>query len=71
MNLMRDSDYICVRSKKKRSRGKPWYVLISFNDGFHDITFIDQGSCMKKFNILFEIAKREGSDRYIIQGVYY
>ncbi|MDR1891100.1 MAG: hypothetical protein LBQ23_02870 [Puniceicoccales bacterium] len=74
LNCMRDSDYICVRSRKKRSGGRPWYVLVSFNGGFlefkgkkHGIAFVDQRSAMKKLDTLLEIARREGSDLYIIR----
>ncbi|MDR2776570.1 MAG: hypothetical protein LBB17_00790 [Puniceicoccales bacterium] len=74
LGLMRDSDYILIRHKKKGSNRKSWYVVISFNGGFlefkgkkHGIVFIEKECALKKLNILLKKAKLSGSDLYIMR----
>jgi hypothetical protein len=74
LGLMRDSDYILIRCKKKESSKKSWYVVTSFNGGFlefkgkkHGIVFIEKESALKKLDTLLKRAELSGSDLYVMR----
>ncbi|MDR2629180.1 MAG: hypothetical protein LBC30_04290 [Puniceicoccales bacterium] len=74
LRLMRDSDYIFIRHKKKGSNRRLWYVVISFNGGFlefkgkkHGIVFVEKESALKRLDTLLRRAKLYGSDLYVMR----
>jgi hypothetical protein len=74
LSLMRDSDYMLIRRKKKGSNRKSWYVVMSFNGGFlefkgkkHGAVFIEKESVLKRLDTLLKVAQLAGSDLYVFR----